>query len=164
MPASENKIRKHYNVIKGRIAESIVQEMFLACGYSVFKYGMEHSVPSILGLLSKVNSEVSKQIRHMPDFIILSKENVPYFIEVKYRTNGEFEFSDLPKNYPYYNSFVVLITPDYIKCLSYEELKAGKKITPTCKNYIGKRAEFNLDKEVVIEFCDFVREFFALQG
>lgn len=147
------------NFIKGRIAETIVQEMFLSSGYSVFKYGMEHSVPGITGLLNRANSEVSKQIRNMPDFVIL-KDNTPYFIEVKFRASASFELSNMPPEYPYNNAFIVLVSTQHIKCISYAELKEGKKITPTCRNYIGYRKEFNLDKQVVIDFCDFVNNFF----
>jgi hypothetical protein len=34
------------------------------------------------------------------------------------------------------------------------------KITPTSKNYLGYRKEFELDKEVIKQFCDFAVKFF----
>lgn len=40
------------NAIKGRVAETIIQELFLMLGYSVFHYGMERSVPGIAQLTS----------------------------------------------------------------------------------------------------------------
>lgn len=40
------------------------------------------------------------------------------------------------------------------------ELRAGKEIKPTSQNYLGRRKEFDLDKEVIIEFCDFAVKFF----
>ena len=36
----------------------------------------------------------------------------------------------------------------------------GKEITPTSRNYLGNRKEFDLDKEVIIDFCDFAVQFF----
>ena len=50
--------------------------------------------------------------------------------------------------------------PVNIKCITVEELDKGKEITPTCHNYLGKRKEFQLDKDVIIDFCDFAVQFF----
>lgn len=47
-----------------------------------------------------------------------------------------------------------------IKYLTVEELKSGKEIIPTCHNYLGKRKEFDLDKDVIIDFCKFAVKFF----
>ena len=47
-----------YNMIKGRIAETLIQELFLSLGYNVFRYGMENTIPGIMELLKGVRSEV----------------------------------------------------------------------------------------------------------
>ena len=36
------------NMIKARIAETLIEELFLQLGYSVFRYGMENTVPGIM--------------------------------------------------------------------------------------------------------------------
>ncbi|MGW1456606.1 hypothetical protein ACWBC2_16595 [Salegentibacter agarivorans] len=36
-----------YNMIKGRIAETLIQELFLSLNYNVFRYGMECKARSI---------------------------------------------------------------------------------------------------------------------
>lgn len=36
----------------------------------------------------------------------------------------------------------------------------GKVITPTCKYYLGGRKEFELDKDVIVDFCKFAVMFF----
>lgn len=36
----------HYRMIKARIAETIVKELFQICGYSVFEHGMERAMPT----------------------------------------------------------------------------------------------------------------------
>ncbi len=41
-----------------------------------------------------------------------------------------------------------------------QELKDGKEISLTSKNYLGRRKEFDLDKDVIIDFCDFAVQFF----
>lgn len=150
-----------YNMIKGRIAETLIQELFLSLGYNVFRYGMENTIPGIMELLKGVRSEVAEEIKRMPDFVMQSpKSKEVYFIEVKFRASEEFTFKDLPKNYPYENAYIILVSKKHIKCITYQELKEGKEITPTSQNYLGRRQEFDLDKEVIIDFCNFAIQFF----
>lgn len=40
------------------------------------------------------------------------------------------------------------------------ELKERKEITPEDHKYLGSRKEFELDKDVIIDFCDFAVKFF----
>ena len=150
-----------YGMIKGRIAETLVQELFLSLGYNVFRYGMENTIPGIMELLKGVRSEVAQEIRRMPDFVMQSpKDKAVYFVEVKFRANEEFSFKNLPKSYPYENAYIILVSKKHIKCITVEELKSGKEITPTSHNYLGNREEFGLDKDVIIEFCKFAVQFF----
>src|SRR5690606_31884594 len=83
-----------------------------------------------------------------------------HFVEVKFRASASFTAKDLKEDYPYDNAYIVLVTKKHIKCLSVAELRAGKEITPTSQNYLGNRKEFELDKEVIKEFCDFAVQFF----
>ncbi len=85
-----------YNMIKGRVAETLIQELFLSLGFNVFHYGMERSVPGITNLLKGIKSPVAREIRSMPDFIIQDTHNEVYFVEVKYRAKENFSFEDLP--------------------------------------------------------------------
>lgn len=150
-----------YGMIKGRIAETLIQELFLSLGYNVFRYGMENTIPGIMELLKGVRSDVAQEIRRMPDFVIQDpKSKSVYFIEVKFRASGEFKLTDLPKNYPYENAFIILVSKKHIKCISVDELKEGKEITTSSRNYLGSRKEFDLDKDVIIDFCDFAVQFF----
>ncbi len=150
-----------YNMIKGRIAETLIQELFLSLGYNVFHYGMENTIPGIMKLLKGVKSEVATEIRRMPDFVIQNPNtNEVFFIEVKFRKSGEFFPKDLGKDYPYSNAFVILVSKKHIKCISVKELEEGKEITPTSRNYLGDRKEFELDKEVIKDFCKFAVNFF----
>jgi hypothetical protein len=148
-------------MIKGRIAETLIQELFLSLKFNVFKYGMENTIPGIMELLKGVKSEVAREIKLMPDFVIQDTRNAAvYFVEVKFRASEKFKYSNLDKDYPYGNAYIILVSKKHIKCLTVEELKSGKEITPTCKNYLGSRKEFDLDKDVIREFCDFAVQFF----
>ncbi len=158
---SEKDKNYRYNMIKGRIAETLIQELFLSLGYNVFRYGMENTIPGIMELLKGVKSEVATEIRRMPDFVIQNpKTNEVFFIEVKFRKSGEFRLKDLPKDYPYGNAYIILVSKKHIKCISVKELDEGKEITTTSKNYLGSRKEFELDKQVIVDFCSFAVQFF----
>jgi hypothetical protein len=151
-----------YNMIKGRIAETLIQELFLSLKYNVFRYGMEHTVPGITELLKGVKSEVAYQIRKMPDFVIQHANTKDvFFVEVKFRANETFTLKDLDKDYPYNNAYIIVVSKKHIKCLSVEDLRQGKEITPESRNYLGNRKEFELDKNVIIDFCEFAVSFFA---
>ena len=151
----------HYNMIKGRIAETLIQELFLSLKFNVFRYGMENTIPGIMELLKGVRSDVANEIKRMPDFVVQDpRSNSVYFVEVKFRAAETFKYSDLPKDYPYGNAYVIIVSKKHIKCLTVEDLRSGKEITPTCKNYLGKRKEFDLDKEVIVDFCEFAVKFF----
>jgi len=148
------------NMIKGRIAETLIEELFLSLDYSVFRYGMENTVPGIMNLLKGVRSDVATNIRRMPDFVIQNNKGEVFFIEVKFRKSEEFKFKDLPSDYPYENCYFIVVSKKHIKCISYEELKNGKEINPTSRNYLGNRKEFELDKNIIIDFCNFAVKFF----
>ena len=56
---SKKEGRYKEGMIKGRIAETLIEELFLSLGYNVFRYGMENTVPAITKLLQDVKSEVA---------------------------------------------------------------------------------------------------------
>lgn len=160
------KLKKKENpwisgVIKGRIAETIVEELFRSLEFQVFSYGMENTIPGIKDLLKGVRCDVSTNIRQMPDFVVF-KDNEAHFIEVKYRASGELKLSDIDRygDYPFENALFVLVTKKHIKCISYKELTEGKKIKPKCRNYLGSRKEFDTDKNLIIEYCKYAVKFF----
>lgn len=159
---SDREYNYRYSMIKGRIAETLIQELFLSLNYNVFRYGMENTIPGIMELLKGVRSDVAQEIRRMPDFVVQHRETKDvFFIEVKFRASGTFRFKDLPKDYPYTNAYIVVVSKKHIKCLTVKELQEGKEITPESHNYLGSRKEFDLDKKVIIDFCNFAVQFFA---
>jgi hypothetical protein len=54
-----------YNMIKGRIAETLTQELFLSLKFNVFRYGMENTIPGIMELLKGVRSDVARDIKNI---------------------------------------------------------------------------------------------------
>lgn len=159
---SNRDLNFRFDVIKGRLAETLIQELFLSLKYNVFRYGMENTIPGIMGLLTGERGAVAEGIRRMPDFVIQHPDTrAVHFVEVKFRANGCFEYAELKGEYPYINAFIILVSKKHIKCLSAEELKAGQSITPDCQHYLGNRKEFELDRRVIVKFCDFAVQLFA---
>ncbi len=150
-----------YNVIKGRIAETIIQELFLSLGFQVFNYGMENTIPGIMDLLRGVKDDVANNIKRMPDLVIY-RDRKAHFIEVKFRATETLRLSDVDKknDYPYQNALFVVVSKKHIKCISYQELFEGEEISPQCQNYLGSREEFELDKDKIIEYCKYAVKFF----
>ncbi len=149
-------------MIKGRIAEAIVEQLFLKLGYSVFRYGMENTIPSIMDLLKGIKSEVANDIKRMPDFVIQKNGGEPHFIEVKFRANGRLDMNDF-KDYPYENALIILVSKEHIKCISFKELKTGGHISPQDNRYLTDMPEFYFndnDRKTIINFHDFILDFF----
>ncbi len=122
---------------------------------------MENTIPAIMDLLGHVRGDVAMHIRRMPDFGVQNpKDNSVHFVEVKFRANESFEEKDLKRDYPDDNALIVVVRKKHIKSISVEELRQGKDISPTSQNYLGRRKEFELNKNVIIEFCDFAVKFF----
>ena len=122
---------------------------------------MENTIPGIMELLKGVKDEVAMEIKRMPDLVVY-KDSRAHFIEVKFRANESFKLKDLDKkgDYPYQNALIVVVSRKHIKCISFKELNEGKEITPKCKNYLGKRKEFETDKDKIIEYCSYAVKFF----
>jgi len=141
------------NRIKGRVAETLIQELFLAHEYNVFHYGMERSIPGIEQLTRKTGGAVKEKIRSMPDFVIQNPENHKlHFVEVKYRANGKFSIDELQPNYPWLHSYFIIVSKKHIKCLTYRQLQNGKAISPECNNLLIKRKDLGLDREIILRF------------
>ncbi len=75
-------------LIKGRIVETIFQQMFLDTGrFNVYPFGYEQTLPHLSQTRQDANvHKIVEDIRQMPDFVMTPRE-IPgvYLVEVKYR-------------------------------------------------------------------------------
>ncbi|WP_321996380.1 hypothetical protein [Draconibacterium orientale] len=150
----------HYRIIKARVAETLVKELFQNCGYTVFEYGMERTVPSILGRIQDKDEETAKQIRSMPDFVVQNSKNGKLdYVGVKYRKDGRFSLSDLIEEYPYKNAIFIIVSKHNIKAITYSELKEGKNIQADGVN-LEEFPVFDLSKELVWKYRRYAESFF----
>jgi hypothetical protein len=77
------------NLIKGRIAETLVSEMLQEAGYYVYRFGYEGILQSLTqrGLPKMKEDDVeAEKVRAMPDFIVMNKQGDVSFVEVKFRS------------------------------------------------------------------------------
>lgn len=156
------KYRFDENMIKGRIAETLIEQLFTRMGYDVFRYGMENTIPGIMKKLANSEPrEVVNEISKMPDFVVKHpEENTIHYIEVKFRANGQFCFADVGETYPYKNTYFIVISKRHIKCVSYSELEEGHFISASSRNYLGYRDDFKTNRKDIVQFCKFAIKFF----
>jgi len=87
------------NVIKGRIAEAIVEEMLREADYEVYRFGYESIVQNLVQDRNRpVKGGVSDTLKGMPDFLVV-KDKRPYFVEVKYSKKGKLNPEKLMKKW-----------------------------------------------------------------
>lgn len=154
-------------MIKGRIAETIVEELFREMGFRVFRYGMENTIPGIIPLIENGSQNpVSRRLRQAPDLVVY-KDGTAHFVEVKFRADETFTLADIETDavYPYPDALFVVVSPAHIKCISYPELKAGQAISPGSMDFLlGKRPEFATDAAIIKEYRHTVTEIFRPIG
>lgn len=78
------------NLIKGKIAEIIFEQMFRESGnYTILHSGYEYTLPELAQYqhLAEVKA-VMENIRNAPDFVLISQDRKEvHLVEVKYRTH-----------------------------------------------------------------------------
>ena len=160
--ASEKETDFVEDMIRNRISETLIEQLFLIMGYDVFNYDIKNSIPGMARLLNGVESEIAKELRRMPDFVVRKGENI-FFVEVKFLESEEFSIADIPKSYPFHNCYFIIVSRQNIKCITYGELKSGEKIHPLDNKYLSERKEFSLNKKVMTDFSEFaIKVFHAL--
>ncbi len=149
------------NTLKGRIAEQLIQDLFINCGYNVFNYGLERIHPSLSKSITTNNKTTSKSLRFMPDYVVQSRENGDlFYLEVKFRANGEFYFDEKYADYPYKNAWFVIVSPEKIQCIHYKRLKAGYKISPETNYQLTAVRSFHIKKELLEEYTAYAQSIF----
>jgi hypothetical protein len=153
----------NYQLLKGKIAEIIIERLLILCDFEVLKFGMENSLPMFPEALYDPKSKISKEIRSMPDFVVIDhKERVNYF-EVKYRKNGTFRYQDLGEDYKYSNGYLILVSKENIQAILIKELKSIEAIHPNMSYELWNLKEFDfdqLDTEVINSYKKIVKKVF----
>jgi hypothetical protein len=92
----KNKSMDIENMLKGRMAETLVEELLRQSKNIVYRFGYEAIVQNLIQLNGSFDrySEVGERLRVMPDFIVIDKKGKPIFVEVKFRWKLELHEDD----------------------------------------------------------------------
>jgi len=87
------------SMLKGRMAETLFEELMRASGNIVYRFGYEAIVQNLAQLDERFDryNEVGEKIRSIPDFIVLDRTGKPVFVEVKFRYKPEAHDNDFKK-------------------------------------------------------------------
>ncbi len=110
------------NLIKGKIAETIFEQMIRQIGrYTVIPFGYEHTVPTLAQYqhITQVK-EVMEKIKDAPDFALVSEDKSKiYLVEVKYlkTMNNAFVYEHAKNLIDRWNpSWLFVATPKGFHC------------------------------------------------
>lgn len=84
------------SMLKGRMAETLVEELFKNSGNTIYRFGYEAILQNLTQIERSFNgeNETEKRIRAIPDFIVIDSNDNPTFLEVKYRNDGKLHAND----------------------------------------------------------------------
>ncbi|MPZ78676.1 MAG: hypothetical protein GEU77_19420 [Deltaproteobacteria bacterium] len=77
------------NIIKGRIAEAIIEELLRTSGNKVYRFGYESILQNLIQTDSGFDrhSRNGEQVRSIPDFVVVNPNGRSFFVEVKFRSD-----------------------------------------------------------------------------
>lgn len=149
------------NTLKGRLAEQLIQDLFLNSNYNIFNYGLERLHQALSRSIKNNNLKTSKALRFMPDFVVQSLLTGDlFYMEVKFRANGCFAYTDDYKDYPYKNAWFVIVSPYKIQCIHFKRLVAGYKISPDSNYTFKSIRSFHITKELLSEYTEYAIKLF----
>jgi len=152
------------NILKGRIAESLIEELLKQCGNKVYRFGYE-AVLQNLTQLEKVfdrESEVGQRIKSIPDFIVINKEGKPFFVEAKFRTDFIVYSKDIKRIElveKFWKAKIIIVTPEkpYFRISSSPYLSKEQKW-----NWIPleEDKDLNITPDILNQFNELVEKYY----
>ncbi len=81
------------SMLKGRMAETLVEELLRASGNEVYRFGYEAVLQNLTQIQDRFDrlNKASERIRIFPDFIVLDRKGGPAFVEVKFRWDSRLD-------------------------------------------------------------------------
>ncbi|MEE1962775.1 hypothetical protein V1387_08780 [Allomuricauda taeanensis] len=158
------EVNFNYQLLKGKIAELIIERLLILCDFEVHKFGMENSLPMFPDSLYDPKSKIGQEIRSMPDFVVIDhKERVNYF-EIKYRRDGIFKYESLGQDYKYTNGYLILVSKNNVQAIAVRELEKIKVINPHVTYELWDLEGFDFDEvdiDVINSFKKIVKNVFS---
>jgi hypothetical protein len=87
------------SMLKGRMAETLVEELLKKSGNTVYRFGYEAILQNLTQLQKSFDfhSDAGERIRAIPDFIVIDTAGNPVFVEVKFRRDGDLYGDDVER-------------------------------------------------------------------
>jgi hypothetical protein len=156
------------SMLKGRMAESLVEELLRKCGNQVYRFGYEAILQNLTQIQKsfEAHGETSDRIRAIPDFIVIDKTGKPIFLEVKFRGDGKLHDNDkdrLNRIKDFWNAkiiFVNRVNKPYFKISNPPYIGANGDVE--CKPLI-EETEWGIDANSYDEFEKLVEKYLALK-
>src|SRR3989344_8269239 len=84
------------SMLKGRMAETLVDELLRKSGNTIYRFGYEAIIQNLSQIQQSFDrhTEAGERIRAIPDFIVIDLKGEPIFLEVKFRWNAQLHDDD----------------------------------------------------------------------
>lgn len=147
------------NLLKGQVAEAIVEQLIAAHGYRILPYGVEKRFPGWLHRPGLEPSTAYDQIRAAPDFVV----EIPtehggtqlHYLEVKFASNGAPQREALHKYTGFPDTILVVVNKWGANANTLTAYLAGEPLLP-----IHEYTHLRLEPEIVDHFARIVRQMF----
>lgn len=100
---TQKQVQFAYNLIKGRVGESLVEQLLMLLGFSVRRFGIETLAPIESIHMGGRETEEARFLRRLPDFLAFpSHSGPPMMVEVKtwYTGKPPREYFSVVSHYP----------------------------------------------------------------
>jgi hypothetical protein len=147
------------NIIKGRIAEALVEELLRTCGNNVYRFGYESLLQNLIQADANFDRKTKngQQVRSIPDFVVVNASGKPTFVEVKFRSDPEWLKGQLLRRIEeFWHAKVVLvtITRPYFRVARLDPSSDGCLFEP-----LEAERDFNITHGALRQFEPLVRRF-----
>jgi Holliday junction resolvase-like predicted endonuclease len=151
------------NILKGRMAESLVEELLKRCGNKVYRFGYEAVLQNLTQLEESFDreSEMGRRITSIPDFIVVNKKII-FLVEVKFRTDLSFYEKDVKKLKiveEFWQAKIIWVTPTKpyfrVSMPPYFDEKGRLNLIP-----VEKDTDLGITPNVLKEFNELIEKYY----
>lgn len=156
------KFDEHYSedLLKGRMAECLVEELLKQSGNKVYRFGYESVLQNLtqIGEYPSIDKRelVSKKLKSTPDFVVVNRKKNPFFVEVKFRTKVKVYERDLKPIEEFWQAKIIMVT---IKKPYFRILDTHSKE----RNWISlaKDRDLGVTEELLEEYNKLVEKYYS---
>lgn len=149
------------SIVKGRIAETLIEEMFKKSQYQVYRFGYEAILQNISQSKIKIKkSKTFERVKSIPDFLVISPRGSIQLIEVKYKADGKLRPESLKKYAEFWKDARILVVSrkePYFRIAYIEKfMKDG-----TLKKLENDKYT-TINPEIIKKFSEVVKQYFKV--